>query len=234
MRIEAAVRGRLSEHMARETAITEAGVTSAVAKAAEGLKGDLRSHVKAAGLGEKLANSIRSAVYPKGRTSIEAAGLVWTKAPNILEGYELGATLRAKTKRLLAIPTADTPKKRNGQALSPDEVEKRFNRKLRFIPADASFSTPSIRAAAVVGYLVLDNLRIRRSSGRWRNASQREINAKNAKARGLSIVIMFTLTAQVKLRKRLDIRGHGEAWAARLPAMLVAELERADEAAKGR
>jgi hypothetical protein len=50
----------------------------------------LRGQVTGAGLGERLAKSWRGDLYPKGGMSINAAGFVYTKAPEIIGAFAYG------------------------------------------------------------------------------------------------------------------------------------------------
>lgn len=192
-------------------------VTGAIVEGAEALKADWRDQIEAAKLGTRLARSIRSRIYPAGQTSVDAAGLVWTKAPRILDSYARGATIVARSGgRFLAIPTQDVPRKRQGNALSPAEVEARFGRPLQFIsPSDRGFSTPSIRRNGVA-FLVLKGLRIRKATGRWRNASASEIKRRKE----MSAVVMFILVPKVRVSKRLDLNALAIAAEARHPGLL--------------
>ena len=98
--------GDLGKLMAEEIKAAEKAVTSGVSQAADGLKTELRTQITAAGLGTRLPRTWRGQVYPRGKDSIQAAGLVWSKAPDIIRVYEDGATIRSKRGFFLAIPTA--------------------------------------------------------------------------------------------------------------------------------
>ena len=76
-----------------------------------GLKTELRRQVASAGLGQRLANSWRDRHYPNQR--LDAASLVYTKAPQIIRAFDEGALIRSKRGRFLAIPTANAPRKGN-------------------------------------------------------------------------------------------------------------------------
>lgn len=192
-------------------------VTASVAENADALKGDWRAQIEAARLGSRLAKTIRSRVYPPGQPSVDAAAMVWTKAPKIVGAYASGATIVARNgSRFLAIPTPDTPRKRQGNALTPAEVEARFGRPLQFIsPRDGGFWSPSQRRNGVA-FLVLKNLRVRKATGRWRNASASELKRRKE----TSAVIMFILVPRVRVTKRLDLEALGKAAEARYPGLL--------------
>ena len=63
MRLKAALEGDLKKHMKREYRRAELAVTLAVGQATDGLKMTMRRQVLSAGLGQRLANTWRDAVY---------------------------------------------------------------------------------------------------------------------------------------------------------------------------
>ena len=103
MRIIAALDGNLEAHMAAELDEAEKAVTGAVRQAGEGLKRDWRAQITAAGLGQRLARTIRNQHYPKAGASLSAAAMVWSKAPVIVGAHDAGALIRSKNGFWLAI-----------------------------------------------------------------------------------------------------------------------------------
>jgi Family of unknown function (DUF6441) len=84
MRLTAAIQGDLQALLKAELRGAERAVTAGVRAATLGLKTELRAQVTGAGLGQRLANTWRSTVYPEGQQSLGAAGFVWSKAPNLI------------------------------------------------------------------------------------------------------------------------------------------------------
>ena len=74
--------------MAAEVAAGERAVTAAMREAGTGLKSAWRTQITGAGLGTRLANSIRLASFPKSGESLNAAALVWSNAPVIVGAHE--------------------------------------------------------------------------------------------------------------------------------------------------
>ena len=74
MRLTLDIRPDLAELMAAEIAAGERAVTAAVREAGTGLKLGWRGQITGAGLGTRLANSIRSEVFPEGRRQPERGG----------------------------------------------------------------------------------------------------------------------------------------------------------------
>lgn len=105
MRLAAAISGDLRKVLADEVKAAEDAVTAGMRQAADGLKADLRRQVTEAGMGQRLANTWRAELYPKGQKSIKAAGFVFTRAPTIIRAFDQGAVIRSKHGFWLAIPT---------------------------------------------------------------------------------------------------------------------------------
>ena len=80
--------------MAAEVLAGEKAVTAAMREVGTGLKSSWRGQ-RAIGLGRRLANSIRSQTYPKAGESLNAAALVWSKAPVIVGAHDTGPLIRA-------------------------------------------------------------------------------------------------------------------------------------------
>ena len=92
--------------MAAEIKAGERAVSAAMREAGSKLKTAWRGQITGAGLGQRLANSIRSQTYPKVGESLSAAALVWSKAPQIINAHDAGLMIRSKSGFWLAIPTA--------------------------------------------------------------------------------------------------------------------------------
>ena len=133
MRIKAAIEGNLTEYMEQEYQNCARAVTKGVSLAANGLKTVMRTQVKSAGLGLRLANTWRGDVYPKAKNSLSAAGVVYTKAPKIMEGFEYQTVIRGKDGLWLAIPTAAIPKRIRNKRMTPALYEKSKGICLRFV-----------------------------------------------------------------------------------------------------
>ena len=91
--------------MQAEIAAGEKAVTTAMREAGAGLKSAWRGQITGAGLGTRLGNSIRLAIYPKGSESLNAAALVWSNAPVIVSAHDAGPLIRSRNGFWLAIPT---------------------------------------------------------------------------------------------------------------------------------
>jgi hypothetical protein len=147
MKITAIITHSLRTDMQAEMREIERAVTGGTREAGRGLKTELRRQAGSAGLGQRLANSWRDKHYPNRK--LDAASLVYTKAPQIIRAFDEGAVIRSRRGRFLAIPTENAPRKgTDGRRISPSTFpEHRFG-PLRFVPRPTG---PSL--------LVVDGLR---------------------------------------------------------------------------
>lgn len=209
MRLVAALQGDLRRIMAAEVKAAEQAVTSGVRQATDGLKLELRSQVTNAGLGDRLSKTWRGEVYPKGQQSVNAAGYVWSKAPQIISAFAEGVTIRSKHGRFLAIPTQYVIRRQNKRLTPADFAEAGIP--LRYVPP---------QGARHVGLLVVDNFRVT-SKGKARVASPTALKT----GRGLTTIVMFILIPQASLKKRFDIDSAAGKWVDRVPGLVVANWQ---------
>jgi len=213
MKLAATIARSLQADMQVELRDIERAVASGTKDAGRGLRTELRRQATSAGLGQRLANSWRDKHYPNRK--LDAASLVYTKAPQIIRAFDEGAVIRSRRGRFLAIPTENAPRKdTEGKRISPSTFpEDRFG-PLRFVPRP---SGPSL--------LVVDGLRasFSRKTGQLRGFRRATERARRS-GQGLTTVVMFLLVPQVKLRKRLDVARAAERWSAQLPALIEQHL----------
>jgi len=202
----------IARHMRAEIAAAERAVTGAVGRAGAGLQAELRGQVVGSGLGARLAKAWRLETYPEAGYSIDAAALVWSKAPKLIRAFDEGATIRSSSGFWLAIPTENAPRRGiGGKRISPATFPEHRYGPLRLIYRRRG---PSL--------LVVDNVRIGRN-GRVGRRVQDPRTRSGRLRKGLTSVVMFTLVRQVRLRKRLDVSAATRRWEARLPGLVVAE-----------
>lgn len=133
MRLDVVLQGKLSEYLESEYKKGADAVTKGITNATDGLKNAMRLQVKSSGLSNRLANTWRGNVYPKGKKSISAAGVVYSKAPKIMAGFEYQTVIRGKDGFWLAIPTPAIPKKIGGKKTTPALYEKIKGIRLRYV-----------------------------------------------------------------------------------------------------
>ena len=162
MRLKAAVEGSLVEYMEREYQNCARAVTKGVSLAANGLKIAMRTQVKSAGLGSRLANTWRGDVYPKAKNSVSAAGVVYTKAQKIMEGFEYQTVVRGKDGLWLGIPTAAISKRIRNKRMTPALYEKSKGVRLRFVyrKNGASLLVHGQKRKTIVAFVLVPQVRM--------------------------------------------------------------------------
>ena len=202
MRLKIAFDPDLVALMRAEIAAGEKAVSAALREAGTSLKSAWRSQITGAGLGNRLANSIRLASFPKSGDSLNAAALVWSNAPVIIGAHDTGPLIRSKDRFWLAIPTPAAGKSTKGGRITPGEWERRTGLRLQFIYRRRG---PSLLVA----------------EGRL-NSKGRAMASRAKNGRGLTTMPIFLLVPQVKLRKRLDLARDAERAVDGVPEMIVA------------
>lgn len=205
MRMKATIEGNLTKMMESELKTAEQAVGGGLREATDGLKNELRGLVTGAGLGERLAKSWRGELYPRNGRSVNAAGFVFTRAPDIIGAFAHGAVIRSKNGRFLAVPTKYVIRRENRRLTPADFAEAGIP--LRYVPP---------KGARRVGLLVVDDFRVT-SKGRARAASDR----MKKTGRGLATVVMFVLIPQAALKKRFDVDIAAKKWIDRLPQLVL-------------
>ena len=188
--------------MAAEIRAGEKAVSAATREAGNTLKTAWRSQITGAGLGQRLAHTIRSEQFPKRKPSLNAAALVWSKAPGIVSAHDTGPLIRSKESFWLAIPTPAAGKSLRGGRIRPGDWERRTGLRLRFVYRRTG---PSLLVA----------------EGRL-NARGRAVASRSKTGRGATTVPIFLLVPQVQLRKRLDLARDARAAQDALPGLIVA------------
>lgn len=160
-----------------------------------------RGQIRRAGLGNRLANTVRSRVYPRRGASLTPAVTWWSNAPHIVHAFSEGITIRSGEGFWLPIPTEHAPKAariiglngrvRRGRRNLIAEAEKRFGR-LRFI------AVPGRN----LGLLVADKVRARKGQrGGYARASDAALRRGDFE----DGVVMFVLVPEVRMPKKLNL-----------------------------
>ncbi len=201
MRLKLDIDPDLVAMMRAEIKAGEKAVTGAMREAGAGLKTAWRGQITGAGLGRRLANSIRNATYPKAGESLNATALVWSKAPVIIGAHNAGPLIRSRDGFWLAIPTDAAGKSMCGGRITPGEWERRTGLRLRFVYRRRG---PSLLVA----------------EGRL-NTKGRAVASRSKTGRGRATVPIFLLVPQVRLPKRLDLARDAERAADEVPGRIV-------------
>lgn len=208
MRIEVSVEPELGALAVEEVAAAKRAVTAAIGAGGQALKAGWRAQIASAGLGQRLANTIRERRYPPGRPSLGAASLVWSKAPDIVHAHDAGALIRSENGFWLAIPLPAAGTLPGNARMTPLQFERRTGQRLRFVYRPGR---PAL--------LVVDDARMS-SSGRA-VANRRRVRRDGIRS-GSQTIPVFVLVPQVRLRKRLDVERLARAAGERLPALVAA------------
>lgn len=187
--------------MAAEVKAGEKAVSAAMREAGTDLKSAWRGQITHAGLGRRLANSIRSQTYPKSGESLKAAALVWSKAPVVVGAHDTGPLIRSKDGFWLAIPTEVAGRGLRGGRITPGEWERRRGLRLRFVYRRLGSSL-----------LVADGRLNSRGLG---------VASRSKTGRGRTTVPIFLLVPQVRLPKRLNLDRDAERAQATVPRLIV-------------
>jgi hypothetical protein len=189
--------------MSAEVLAGEKAATAAMREAGTELKTAWRAQITGAGLGRRLANSIRSQTYPRSGESLAAAALVWSKAPEIIGAHDTGPLIRSKSGFWLAIPLPAAGKSARGGRITPGEWERRRGLRLQFVYRRTG---PSLLVA----------------EGRL-NTKGQAVVSRSKTGRGKVTAPIFLLVPQVKLPKRLDLARDAERAQDALPGLIVAK-----------
>ncbi|MDO5757306.1 MAG: DUF6441 family protein [Rhodobacterales bacterium] len=205
MKLTAAITD-IAKLMAEDIKAGEKAVHFGIRDAGAALKTAWRAQVISAGMGQRLARTIRSDTWPKHKHSMNAASQVWTRAPVLVDAHDTGPLIRSKDGWWLAIPTAAAGKSRSGKRPTPGEWEARTGLRLIFIYRRTG---PS---------LLIAEARLTKHG--------RAVVSRSKTGRGLTSVPIFLMVPQVKLRKRLDLARPAQAALNAIPGAIVSNWGR--------
>ena len=186
---------------------TAAALREGVTLTAERVQADLRSQVRAAGLGRKLEKAWQDRVYPKeaSNKTFRPAGLVYSKSVVLHDTFMYGATITARRGRYLAIPTreaeamglATTTTSRSGGAIPGGQLRRaaRIRGIALLLGAENLRDIPLPQGRRLIVY--------RPPAGRGKRETLRSKGRAVAFERGRDVPL-FLLVPQVRLAPRLD------------------------------
>lgn len=213
MRIAAALLGNLEEVMRDELRLGAKAVSGGTRGTIDALKQSLRAQTISALGSQRLANTWRGETYPKGRDSLGAAGVLFSKAPHIIEAFSAATTIRSTSGFFLAIPTPEAMSMRGSrnQRPTPDSVEKRLGLKLQFVYRRNGASL-----------LVADLRRRKGKRGGFAAPSTAALKRGDTE-----VVVLFFLVPFVRLKRVFDLDAAYEKAADDLVVNIVREWNRA-------
>ncbi len=195
----------------------EAAATAAVQVAGRATQQELRGQVigTLGGNARGIANAWRVRTFPT-QPSLGAAALVWSRAPDIVEAFDRGVTIRAKGGGWLAIPTPAAQRLRGaggtrGGRVTPAAFERATGSKLDLVYTQRNVALLITRGRFGGGG--------RRFQGSFR-ATDRQLRNWNRR-REERFLVAFVLVPIVRLNKRLDLAGAAQRGLERLAGALV-------------
>jgi hypothetical protein len=221
MRIHVTIEGDPLRAVSRKLAEAGGVVAQAVAQAGAELRQEMRNQWRATGHAPRLANTWAMKFYRN--QGLNAAALVYSKAPQIMQAHTYGATIQASSGRYLAIPTGfNRQGGRRGAKVLVTAKDMARTRGMTFVQRS--------KAGALLWWMrvaVSSRLRKTMKDGRPRFHSTGVKDARIAgrvirdrKRRQLAVkygaVPMFVLVRQVRIRKVLDLKGAARHAQARL------------------
>lgn len=195
----------------KEIKIAEKATTDSIRGASEALKKSWRNEIRRAGLGNRLANAIRSEVYPNGRDSMNAAALVWSNAPEIISAFNQGVVIRSRKGFAIAVPLPAAGRSPSGERLSPAAWERQRGIKLRYVSRGRR---PPL--------LVAEDSRVSSKGLARRKGGRRR---KDGILSGAQTVPIFVLVPNVSLKKLLDLQGATRRVHNSLPGRIIANWD---------
>ncbi|QIG79987.1 DUF6441 family protein [Stakelama tenebrarum] len=169
----------------------------------KGAQEEFRDDVLAAGLGHRLAKTVRRDVYPETGSSMSPAGVVYAapgkpgsrSAAAILGHYQRGTSITPALGNWLLIPTKEVPKRGGRGWRSPmtaQEVEAMFGRRLQWV---------------------------KQPNGNY------HLFLRRRRGKKVKSLLMFVAVRDVPGNKRLDFDAIWRNWGARLPGNIAAFIE---------
>lgn len=236
-RIRLAVTGDLVSTLDEYRKQAASAVTEAIDEAADDVQAGFRDQLVRAGLGRKLPRTIRKIRYPRGKKSLGAAAIVYTKAPQVVHAFNAGSVILPKQGRYLAIPTQynlNLGRRRNPRSATWDGVRVKPE---EMIKSGASFVIDNKGYRGKLWMLTVSHAqRVMRgiirdfayAGGLVQIGGGRRARVEDALNAGA--VPMFTLLPNVRMTKRLDIARLRSKAERRLPRLIRSNLDRIGDA----
>ncbi len=214
MRIVPTINGSLRTILAAAGDEIADDFRAAVETASTRLQADLRSQVRAAGLGVRLEKAWQKEIYPRSRSrrTFHPAGLVYSKSTVLHDAFDAGPTIVGRQSRFLVVPspageklglgTVNTSRKggvvpggQNRRYADLDRFADRIGAEITSVGAPRGGRSTRRRNAGAGARIVIVP------------AQTGNLVALLYSRPGARPVMIATLMPMVKLRKRLDIAG---------------------------
>jgi hypothetical protein len=217
--------------------LVAAEITAAVRKETRALEKAIEAATISAGLGQRMARTWASQVYPTGKNSLSPAGVVWSKAPKAMKAFTEGANIRPVFAKMLAIPTPDGLRLMGGKRGDPVEALRKLRvssvgrgaRRRKVIDRGIELAVVPLPRGGKAQAAIVTRGATYGQSGRVRAATA---GRANLGLRETSIVL-FWLVPRAVIRKRLDIPPLAAAAMANIRAALATAISNAQRAIGG-
>lgn len=217
MLLRMALEGDLAAAMAAQEARIERAMRLAADVTGEAVKGRIRRDALAAGLGPRLASTVRHKVYPERGGTMRPAVVISFKAQNVWQGVVESVVIRpGERKRFLAIPTEHCPARIFNKRPTPALYRRRYGEKrLGFVALEGG------------GGMLVDSQMEARRGQRGGFVQRKAGKKRTARSRRLARPVpMFWLVRQVRTKKRMDLDLYERDGAAMFGDLATAQLAR--------
>ena len=212
MKMTVQVDGDVNALTRQKRRAAERAVTDAIHDAGYDVQMNWRGQVTGAGLGQRLANTIRRKDYPEAGVSINPAVFVYARTKtDILGSHDAGSIIRAKNGVFLAIPLPAAGRNSRGGRWTPGTWQFKNGVRLRFVKTPRG------------GLLVADDFRL--TKGREIGIRKRGKRRRDGILTGAASVPIFALVRQVKMPKRLNLYPAAKQIANRVPSAIAANWQ---------
>lgn len=107
----------------------EQDATVAMGKTADWAKRELRQQTMTGQLGARMAQTWQNKLYPERRNSMDVAGYVYSKAPEIVSSFMDGTSILPRNGRFIWIPTKAVPRGKKRRRMDPVDTAAHFGQK---------------------------------------------------------------------------------------------------------
>lgn len=190
----------------------EAALLGSITDATNAIKNDWRTQIRANFKGTRLPNTVRSKVFKN--NGLTPAGIVYSRAPEIMESHSAGALIVPKGGSYIVLPTPNVPISSYQTQFTPENWPVDRFGKLAFVPPRGG--KPAM--------LVAKGWKAKKSRKTGKVSGYRPIKAKK-EIWSSQDVIMFILVKRVQLKKRLNIPAIVQKHTQNMPAFFEAQLK---------
>lgn len=206
------ISGNLGGFLEGERTEMASRITDAVNRASMGLRDELRQQVRQnfrragrrqrAG-GQNFEKTVRARIYPEGKKSMGAAGLVYFTAKFMATHIE-GGTIRAQGGRWMLIPLPEAERRGYDMAAGERSSFGRFSKGSKAGNAQVSMAVHDFGPLA---FIKLDGGKAMLAGNPARQGARGQKTHRGSSLGGTPLVPLFLLVPQIRLKPRIDLDG---------------------------